>query len=767
LRARDGRRFSCDTSPLGADLLLVRLSGGPDAEPRTRVFSGELSTVERITAVPSVNDTTSEVAGAMLARVVGDAGAETAGLFLVDKTGKNLELTCSVGYSDASADRFRLVALSERLPIVDAVKRTTPVFVGRSEEYTRDYPELAALQPHVVRHAIACVPFVVDGQPIGVVGFGFPLPWSFDEERRALLTAFAAECAAALDRRERGAAEASAGADRATSHLARLQAFSGALARAITPAGVVEVIVDMGMAAASARTGALWLTSDDGKAVCLTRIAGPNGPRPEEHQDVPVERPERLPILDAIRDGTPVWIESRRQFEERYPEAFRAFGHGWEPSIACLPLLAQGRCIGGLTLAFEGLHRFFEDERAFLGELARHAAQAIERARLYAAEKGAKEEVARLLHEARETDRRKDEFLAMLGHELRNPLAPILTALDLMRHRGGDPVARERAIVSRHVRHLVRLVDDLLDVSRVTRGKIHLDKVPCRVSDVFAAALEVASALLDAKHHQLAVSAPEDGPIVMADPMRLSQAIANLLINAAKYTDPGGRISLSAAVEGDEAVVRVQDSGSGIAPEALPRIFDLFMQGGWSIHRAQGGLGIGLTVVKSVVDLHGGSVSAYSEGLRRGSEFVIRLPLAPPSAPPPEPSQHDVGTVGAGTRVLVVDDNQDASYMLGEAFELLECTVRVVHDGASALAAAEEWRPDLVVLDIGLPDVDGYELARRLRRSEATATARIVAVTGYGQGTDRTRSREAGFDEHLVKPVDLDDVQGILARGLR
>jgi signal transduction histidine kinase/ActR/RegA family two-component response regulator len=458
--------------------------------------------------------------------------------------------------------------------------------------------------------------------------------------------------------------------------------------------------------------------------------------------------------------------------EERYPTAFRAFTRGVESSLACLPLFAQGRCIGGLVFAYEGIRRFLEDERALLQVLSWHSAQAIERSRLYAAEKKAREAAEaialdneRLYRDAREAHQRKDEFLAMLGHELRNPLAPIVTALELMDLQGSNAFARERTTIARQVRHVVRLVDDLLDVSRITSGKIQLSKERVEVAEVIGEAVEMASPLLEERFQNLTVSAPATGLPVTADRGRLAQAIANLLTNAAKYTEPRGQIEVTAEAENSQVLVRVRDSGIGIAPETLPRIFDLFVQEKGSLDRAQGGLGIGLTVVRSLVHLHDGSIEAKSAGLGQGSEFVVRLPIGPKQAPEPVRHASPEATLGHGLRrrVLIVDDNLEAAGMLATLLEAHGHDTSVAGDGPSALAIAPTFKPEVALLDIGLPVMDGYELARRLRGMEGFAATRLVAITGYGQASDRRSSTEAGFDEHLVKPVNVDALIKILS----
>jgi signal transduction histidine kinase/ActR/RegA family two-component response regulator len=419
-------------------------------------------------------------------------------------------------------------------------------------------------------------------------------------------------------------------------------------------------------------------------------------------------------------------------------------------SSMVVPIEARGRALGAIVLN-SASRQYDESDLAMAELLGRKAGLAVDRAKLYM--------------DAREADRQKDEFLAMLSHELRNPLAPIVAALELMKLQGTEPVP-EREVIARNVRHIVRLVDDLLDVARVTRGKIELRKEPCEVSQVVGRAVEMVTPQLRERGQTLTISVPPNGLSVLADLARLAQAVSNLLVNANKYTPFGGKISLVALAEPSEAVIRITDSGIGIAPETLPRIFDLFVQEQRALDRSQGGLGIGLTVVKALVELHGGTVSAKSEGLGRGSEFAIRIPLASPalaaSVPTPASASGPIDT-DTKLRVLVVDDNVDAASMLGESIRALGCSARVAHDAPSALAAAAEFSPNLLFVDIGLPGTNGYELIGPLR-AIGPAAKRIVALTGYGQEEDYRRSSEAGFDEHIVKPMSLDTLRGVLER---
>ncbi|MGY6217208.1 PAS domain S-box protein [Methylolobus aquaticus] len=363
-----------------------------------------------------------------------------------------------------------------------------------------------------------------------------------------------------------------------------------------------------------------------------------------------------------------------------------------------------------------------------------------------------------------DADRRKDEFLATLAHELRNPLAPLSAALEIMRTAGDaaptPPALRD--MMERQLTHLVRMVDDLLEVSRITRGKIELRKERVNLATAVDHALETSQPLIEGGNHRLIVSLPSKPLIVEADPVRLTQVIANLLNNAAKYMDQGGSIHVRAERSGDEAMLSVRDEGIGIAAENLPRVFELFGQIDRSLNRAQSGLGIGLALVRRLVEMHGGRVDARSEGLGLGSEFVVHLPL---SAPVPDPLPTRAASL-PGTpsplRVLVVDDNRDAADTLAMLMTGLGSTVRVVYEGAAALEILPAFEPDIVLLDIGMPGMDGYEVARRIRQLPSGARILLVAVTGWGEEKDQQRTREAGFDRHLTKPVRLDALKALL-----
>jgi signal transduction histidine kinase len=361
-------------------------------------------------------------------------------------------------------------------------------------------------------------------------------------------------------------------------------------------------------------------------------------------------------------------------------------------------------------------------------------------------------------------DRRKDEFLAMLAHELRNPLAPIRTATDILLLKGSNlPVLRRaRELIDRQVAHMTRLLDDLLDVSRITGGKIRIAKEPLDVAEAIAQAVETVRPVIDEKRHRLHVAMPNKPVRLEADPTRLVQVLANLLNNAAKYTEPGGDIWIEGDLAGDEVVVRVRDTGIGIAPDMLPHVFDLFAQADRTLDRSQGGLGIGLTLVHKLVEMHGGSVFARSTGLGHGSEFAVHLPVLRAAATA-ESQLPECMPISSPARVLVVDDSADVAEAISMLLGMLGHEVYVANSGQEAIDAVRTLRPDVVLLDIGLPGMDGYQVARCLREQPDANGLYLIAVSGYGQEEDLARSKAAGFDHHLVKPVGADALQAAIA----
>ena len=363
----------------------------------------------------------------------------------------------------------------------------------------------------------------------------------------------------------------------------------------------------------------------------------------------------------------------------------------------------------------------------------------------------------------RTADRRKDEFLATLGHELRNPLAPILNSLEILKLSGAFDDGRTRqacAVMERQVHHLNRLVDDLLEVSRITRGVIEVKKEPLDLAAIVRAAVETSRPVLDNLRHELVVDLATETMCVGGDPVRLTQVFANLLNNAAKYTNHGGRITVSTRREGSEAIVGVRDNGIGIAPSLLSQVFDMFMQVDRSTRRSQGGLGIGLTLVRSLVGMHGGTVEARSDGPGQGSEFIVRLPLLVNT----QVSNADERRMEPlpARRILIVDDSRDGGESLAMLLRVLGADVALAHSGRNALECVETFKPDVVLLDIGMPGMDGYEVARRIRSNPTNRHISLIALTGWGQDEDRKRSVAAGFNHHLVKPADIEQLRQLL-----
>ncbi len=418
------------------------------------------------------------------------------------------------------------------------------------------------------------------------------------------------------------------------------------------------------------------------------------------------------------------------------------------------PLVGRdGRNIGLIQLSDKYEGEFTEDDEAVLVQLAQMASVAVEN--------------ARLVESLRDADRRKDEFLATLAHELRNPLAPLRNGLQVMKLAAGNAEAVEqaRSLMERQMAVMVRLIDDLLDVSRITRGKLPLRRERVDLASVVQSAVEGSRPLIETSAHRLTVSLPPEPIYLDADPTRLAQVFANLLTNAAKYTDKAGHIWLTAGRHEGEVVVSVRDTGIGIAAEHLPRLFEMFSQVAPALERSQGGLGIGLSLVKGLVEMHGGRIEARSEGPGKGSEFVVRLPVAGdvPAPETPAPGSGERATARPRRRILLADDNRDAADSLAMMLRLAGHEVHATHDGQEAVEAAEWFRPDVALLDLGMPRMNGFEAARRIREQPWGRSVILVAITGWGQDEDKRRASEAGFDHHLTKPVDPAALEKLLA----
>jgi signal transduction histidine kinase len=546
------------------------------------------------------------------------------------------------------------------------------------------------------------VPLAREGRTLGVLAFGADPPRPLSRQERDLAAVIAGRCADALAR-ARLYEEARRAERRLQSAVDRLP-VGVILAR---PPHAELVLSNEAMAR-------VWRADRCGDgAPRMRRATFPDG-RPVAHEDWPLMRALRGEVVESqelriIRDdGTEGWVDVR-----------------------AAPIRGEDGTIEAAVSATLDV----------TAEKAAHAA-------------------------ADEASRAKDEFLAMLGHELRNPLTPIVTALQLMRLQGGDAFERERAVIERQVSHLVRLVDDLLDVSRVVRGELRLERAAVEVAAVVARAIEVPGPLIEERRHRLVVSVPQSGLVVHADAERIAQVLTNLLTNAAKYTPSGGSIAVHARADHEQIVVEVADDGVGIGPELLPVVFEAFTQGRQGLDRKAGGLGLGLAIARQLIVAHGGTIEARSEGAGRGTTMTVRLPRAeaPPSSGGRSKAAALRGSPTALRCVLLVDDNPDAAKLLHAVLTQIGHDVRSALDAPSALRLVQTFTPDIAFLDIGLPVMDGYELARQLRRMPRFAATPLVAVTGYVQDDDRLRAFASGFDEHLAKPLQLDRVLECIER---
>jgi PAS domain S-box-containing protein len=460
----------------------------------------------------------------------------------------------------------------------------------------------------------------------------------------------------------------------------------------------------------------------------------------------------------ALKTGERIIVEDIEADEEYrgLREIARAAGFR---AVVSTPLIGpDGTPFGMLSTHFAAVHLPNAQQLRLLDLFVRHACDFIRRCKM--------EQALRLREESlRDGDRRKDEFLALLAHELRNPLAPVRYALATIRKPGLTLEQRGRAneIIERQVVHMSHLLDDLLDVSRITRGAIVLKKVRTELAPVIEAAIDAARPVIDARQHSLALDLPEEPVFLEADPVRLTQIFSNLLINAAKYTNPKGQIDVEVVKEGKDVVVSIRDNGVGIPAELMPRLFTLFTQARPALERSEGGLGVGLALVRGLVTLHGGQVQARSAGVNRGSDFIVHLPMSPvANADGPADSAVIPESRHRGLQVMVVDDNRDVAESCKTLLELSGHRVSTAYTGREALELAENLHPDVILLDIGLPDISGYEVARCVRATSWGANADLIAVTGWGQDTDRERAFRAGFDHHLTKPISTDSLETLL-----
>jgi len=530
--------------------------------------------------------------------------------------------------------------------------------------------------------------------------------------------------------------------------LGALYQFSDRLQRVTSPGDVYDAALDAMHDALGARRASILLFDRDG----VMRFVAWRGLSDGYRQAVGGHSPWKRGENDAV----PIWVEDVAS------AGLEPWLHDWIVSegiraLGFVPLIVDGTLIGKFMLYYETLHAIVPEEDALALTIARLLASAVQRQRVEEERRAA----AAALSEA---NHRKDDFLSTLAHELRNPLAPIVNMLAVLNQRDDDVALRARAsaIIERQVQHLVRLVDDLLDVARIDHNRLELRRDGVALDDVVRQAVETCRPLLDSLHHELVVSLPPVPVQLDADPVRLAQVLGNLLNNAAKYTAPGGRIELRAERAGDDVVITVRDNGIGIPPEMLEQVFELFRQLDGTLERSHGGLGIGLTLVKRLVAMHGGVVEAASDGAGRGSAFTLRLPI-PSRVAPTAVESRTVAQPSTPRRILVVDDNVDGAESLAELLRVAGHETQLAHDGREALAVADRFRPDVILLDLGLPGLDGFETCRAVRGLPWGADTSVIALTGWGQEDFRQRSEASGFDAHLVKPVDFHRLNTLIA----
>ncbi len=643
----------------------------------------------------------------------------------------------AVGSDTGGYQGFRARVHPDDLPRVEAaLKEALAGGAPYSVEFRSPHPDgrvrWIATRSHVVRDSA--------GQPLRMVGTSTDVT-----ERVELLAA---------ERRARGEAES------ARRRLELLASAGAVLARSLDPQETLRAIAST-VVPAIADWCRIDLMDEDGQ---LQRGVA-------FHSD-PARAEQALQMARQLRaapttEGSMAWV---LQHQKPYFGRFDAPHAHADPQLRLytgtfgmntyyiVPLLARGRVVGAMAvIQAESGRDLSSDDRALVDELARRAALALDNARLFTEAESAR-------RQAESANRAKDEFLAVLGHELRNPLAPIATTLELMARRSPATAVEERRVIGRQVAHLSRLIDDLLDISRITQGKVQLKREPVDLRAVIANALELTRPVFEQHERPVQVRLDPGPAQVEGDPVRLAQVLTNLLVNAAKFTPASGRVSLELRTSGGEAEIVVADTGCGIAPSLLPQVFNQFVQGRQTLDRKGGGLGLGLAIVRSLVEMHGGSVGAHSAGEGQGSTFTVRLPLCDASQDATVPGRRAAPPASAGGRVLVVDDNTDAAETLAALLDVTGFQTRTAADARAALQVLDEFQPELALLDIGLPEIDGYQLAGLIRQRPAGGGIKLVALTGYGSENDRARALQARFDDHLVKPVAFEQLVQAIER---
>jgi signal transduction histidine kinase len=819
-----------------------------------------------------------EVARVVVDRAQAAMGAVSALMWTIEGPTPHAKLVGASGASEDVLERYARIPLEPWLPVSDAMLRCEAVFFESRFDFHSRYALAAQQLTTAAQYAelsCACLPLVVQGRAVGGVTLVFPHARTFDAEERMFLAVVAHHAAQALERASLFERE------RATQRrLAHLTELTAALSSAVTLDEVAQLVTRVGSQALGLAAAAVWATDERGNL----RLLGSHGTRDpiiQSFRHVPAD--SELPLARVIRERGAIYHECEADLPSERGRLVQAMGSGEAfRAYAVLALVREDRALGALAFSADQPRRFPPEERAFMSSVAEHCADALSRARLYEDARRAErrlqsvlerlpvgifisrapdstlafanDAVARIwrtdtfpessearcrmlkvsfpdgrpmpresspvvrairgevvdaiearierqdgtpgwvqvsavpvfrddgtvemavasvvdvtaektaLAAADEAGRAKDEFTAMIGHELRNPLTPIVTALELMRIRGARVFEHERAVIARQTQHLVRLVDDLLDVSRAARGNLKLERAPIELWTAIADAIEVASPLFKERSQGLGVSVLSTGLVVEADRERLAQVVTNLLTNAAKYTPAGGHITISARADGDHVTFEVADDGTGIAPELLSRIFDPFTQGHQGLDRKQGGLGLGLAIARQLIVSHEGTIEARSDGPGRGTTMIVRLPRArePSTCEAASPEASSPRPVRQARRVLIVDDNPDAVSLLADALLEMGHSVRTAVDGPSALEIVTTFVPDVALLDIGLPVMDGYELAGLLRRIPSLARTCLVAFTGYAGDGDRSRALASGFNEHFAKPLQIDRLLALI-----
>ena len=746
MRAKDGRILTVEISSN------VRLRDGELVS--TRCFMRDVTGLEHAEAERDAVFRTSQLLNAELEldrvvqRLTDEAtrlcGAEFGAFFYneMDASGESYLLYTLSGAPREQFAKFRMPRVT---------KLFEPTFRGegvvRVDDVTRDPRYTGTPEGHLPVRSYLAVPVIGNGEVLGGLFFGHSQPARFTAREERLISAIATQAASAIANARLYAAErrARAAAELAQRRTTLLHDITSALSCALTAEEAARVVIRETRHLLGAASGAVLLLDETRQRAERFIVEG------EYDADlaarmVTMPLATKFPLFESARTGHVTWVTGAEAIAARYPLLAKWRDEFNAGACGAVPIVFEGRVLGSMGFHSTGERALSTDDQSMLLAIGRQCGQAIERARLH-------ELTQRARAEAEQASRAKDEFLAMLGHELRNPLSPILTAVQLMRLRGDERSGREQSIIERQVNHLIHLVDDLLDISRITRGKVQLQKRPHKLASLVTRAVEIAGPACEERKHHVAVVLPREDIWLEADETRLCQVLTNLITNSAKYTPPGGQIELRAERIPTGVRIRVIDNGNGIAPDLLPRIFDLFVQGHRTSDRQQGGLGIGLALVRNLVQMHDGTVSARSEGHGRGAEFVVELPtieLASRALAPAEIVMRQRVQV-TPRRILVVDDNEDAGELMAEVLRSVGHEVVCTIDGPRALEAIKRFTPEVAILDIGLPVMDGYELAQAMRA--AIRDVRLMAVTGYGQEQDRARALAAGFEQHFVKPV--------------